>query len=1750
MHTSFTNTSVSSPGLLPSQTDSDRDRKRTLSPNEVMNYFDEAIGDQTVSASTFNDASGLSQFSPVFHFPSVSDDKQPEPRSTAPEAHTQIPGDVGSTEESTETATSIATAYSSKDRNEEESVDILHAAFSYSEKKTSDENSTQNQGENSLLSPKSEEERKRRGNAASRSVAVSKLQPEVKTVRQHIKPGTVDELANLFANMKDELITSPANKGDFDFNIRQTLEKLESLDKSTESKSPVMRNAKRATILSASELFPRIQSSVSAESLQGRPRSLHSPAYSKVNQWPRLYQASSTNTLYAPPDLPDPKATSGFDFLAASREIHKHVVLIRSNSRAGGAVPSKVSDLIDDSSKISDNVSNLREPSNRNTSPINSQERNSQLTEDTEETFTRAEESMVAATVTPTTEAGRMDISHTDSVMVTGESLRDAAGSFDATTESQFISEFPHPTITPTNSRNSSRRSSLEDNRKSETEHFPIDVSLIKTSIFSEVKILARSQSSSRSHSPDRPTSSRNSSRRSSLEDEKQKEDTNNVAELEGTLPLVVTKQHTSSRSSSRSASSDRPTRSPTSSRRSSLEDERQKEDTNNYSASAELEATLSSVVTKQHTSSRSSSRSTSPVRPTRSLNSSRRSSLEVERHKEDIDNYSASAELEGTLSSEVDRRHTGSRNSSRSNSPDKKLEVDGIHDFNIASTSFVSGRSRSRSSSVKSESKAELISHNLNNSSGSSSSTSPANSKSSSRASSLRHKLGVDEESTDNNSVAVENDIVSKVAASFTPSNDTNNMNMLGIHSSLDDHSNATFDGILSYSENIPSFDSNSIQVEHRTAESHDVISEDNQNTTVPTNLSAHSSRSSSRSGSLEIRDYKDEVNLELPRFTVDTAVVGTADHTRSISNSSSRSSSPEKRSTEVHSVDNVFSKAESISSGSRKSSQSESQEVNYGKLIQGDYETTALHDHTSPTSSRKESLQGSLNASLEHPSPFLETIAVESGSVFAASHTSSKSSSRSSSPDRNNTSGDMLQFTYSPILNRTSINSTPERSRRSSQADEERMFSDQTTNEHYGHERVLSITAGSISSKSSRSGSLKIRDDTDEVHLEHSSYALETIDINTASGYATSTKSSGSSSSSPHRKVSSEDISQSYDKAFVNRRASASSTSSSSVGVTAGDTERETNVETSLTPLDHLKTDWEGFLKTETKSKEESTAGFIVDAENTHRAMENISPRSSKSSSRDGSPERNNTDDRTAMESKIAASTPSSSRSSSRTGSVLNKVSAHDSESFDTALVDSFGFTVKSTASSSSSKSSNSLNRDDKEFYLNDQNEASHNHAFTSISFHSNIRADDDKDLDHKSLNENYANEFVTSASSSRSDSPTKVDSLVTLQKEHHDSDLGKVSIPTSPAGSRKSSRDSSPDRDKTFVEHSFHRIEEFGNTATSTFAARKSPASSRRSSHASSVIEDIQPRTEQDERHTFFKRSASSSNSPASSRRSSGSHEAESTNRQLHINNMDVLKFEDTGATTVKDLSLEIKSQPHEEASHASLSITNSGDMSNRMSPVSSRKNSLIGYLHYDGSQNQKGDTASLSSKSSSSIKNHSNSASSFTTTPVGSRRTSRDVDSVKDIDFDNNKPTSDLTTIGSVHAGSVTGMYVLTRSRDTSPDGSLKRAETWGDQETDSYQLALQSALESTTMTSISSSRRGSPESFVKKGSDTHHSSSSSSKHSSRSASPARNAGSDLTADHFNGTLESTLVTPSVSTTFLQPTTLTKSVTSHP
>lgn len=1678
MHTSFTNTSVSSPGLLPSQTDSDRDRKRTLSPNEVMNYFDEAIGDQTVSASTFNDASGLSQFSPVFHFPSVSDDKQPEPRSTAPEAHTQIPGDVGSTEESTETATSIATAYSSKDRNEEESVDILHAAFSYSEKKTSDENSTQNQGENSLLSPKSEEERKRRGNAASRSVAVSKLQPEVKTVRQHIKPGTVDELANLFANMKDELITSPANKGDFDFNIRQTLEKLESLDKSTESKSPVLRNAKRATILSASELFPRIQSSVSAESLQGRPRSLHSPAYSKVNQWPRLYQASSTNTLYAPPDLPDPKATSGFDFLAASREIHKHVVLIRSNSRAGGAVPSKVSDLIDDSSKISDNVSNLREPSNRNTSPINSQERNSQLTEDTEETFTRAEESMVAATVTPTTEAGRMNISNTDSVMVTGESLRDAAGSFDATTESQFISEFPHPTITPTNSRNSSRRSSLEDNRKSETEHFPIDISLIKTSIFSEVKILARSQSSSRSHSPDRPTSSRNSSRRSSLEDEKQKEDTNNVAELEGTLPLVVTKQHTSSRSSSRSASSDRPTRSPTSSRRSSLEDERQKEDTNNYSASAELEATLSSVVTKQHTSSRSSSRSTSPVRPTRSLNSSRRSSLEVERHKEDTDNYSASAELEGTLSSEVARRHAGSRNNSRSNSPDKKLEVDGIHDFNIASTSFVSGRSRSRSSSVKSESKAELISHNLNNSSGSSSSTSPANSKSSSRASSLRHKLGVDEESTDNNGVAVENDIVSKVAASFTPSNDTNNMNMLGIHSRLDDHSNATFDGILSYSENIPSFDSNSIQVEHRTAESHDVISEDNQNTTVPTNLSAHSSRSSSRSGSLEIRDYKDEVNLELPRFTVDTVAAGTVDHTRSISNSSSRSSSPEKRSTEVHSVDNVFSKAESISSGSRKSSQSESQEVNYGKLMHGDYETTALHDHTSPTSSRKESLQGSLNASLEHPSLFLETIAVESGSVFAASHTSSKSSSRSSSPDRNITSGDMLQSTYSPIVNRTSINSTPERSRRSSQADEERMFSDQTTNEHYGHERVLPITAGSISSRSSRSGSLKARDDTDEVHLEHSSTALETIDINTASGYATSTKSSGSSSSSPHRKVSSEDISQSYDTAFVNRRTSASSASdssrkSSSVGVTAGDRERETNVETSLTPLDHLKTDWEGFLKTETKSKEESTAAFIVDANNTHRAMENISPRSSKSSSRDGSPERNNTDDRTAMESKTAASTPSSSRSSSRTGSVLNKVSARDSESFDTPLVDSFGFTVKSTASSSSSKSSNSVNGDDKEFHLNDQNESPDNHAFSSISFHSNIRADldsNDKDLDHKSLNENYASKFVTSASSSRSDSPTKVDSSVTLQKEHHNSDLGKVSIPTSPAGSRKSSRDSSPDREKTSEEHSFHHSEDFGNTATSTFAARISPASSRRSSHASSVIEDIQPRTEQDERHTLFKRSTSSSNSPESSRRSSGSHEAESTSRQLHIDNTDVRMFEDTGATTVKDLSSEIMRQPHEEASHASVSIINSGDMSNRMSPLSSRRNSLIGYLHYDGSQNQKGDTASLSSKSSSSIKNDSHSASSFTTTPVGSRRTSRDVDSVKDIDFDNNKPTSDLTTIGSVHIGSVTGMYVLTRSRDTSPDGSLKRAETWGDQETDSYQLALQSALESTTMTS--------------------------------------------------------------------------------
>ncbi|KAH9499829.1 hypothetical protein Btru_076733 [Bulinus truncatus] len=232
-------------------------RKNSMSPSEVLGLFDLALEDHALSVSTFSDTpydASADAFSPKFKFSSLSDDLTisndfaryesqhlPDPFSPGGNNSNTTSANI---HESEQVSFHTEAKLHRSSQGHQESTDphtVNHETYTRSDLDGENERLRRHSVsdriphvEISELSPTSTEIRRKR----PQSFVVTKLRPDVKTVRQQIKPGTVEDLASLFANMKHQYVTSPTKeKEEMNFNIKEKIAGIKSYEQGSEGGS-------------------------------------------------------------------------------------------------------------------------------------------------------------------------------------------------------------------------------------------------------------------------------------------------------------------------------------------------------------------------------------------------------------------------------------------------------------------------------------------------------------------------------------------------------------------------------------------------------------------------------------------------------------------------------------------------------------------------------------------------------------------------------------------------------------------------------------------------------------------------------------------------------------------------------------------------------------------------------------------------------------------------------------------------------------------------------------------------------------------------------------------------------------------------------------------------------------------------------------------------------------------------------------------------------------------------------------------------------------------------------------------------------------------------------------------------------------------------------------------------------------------------------------------------------------------------
>ncbi|XP_059168082.1 uncharacterized protein LOC131950062 [Physella acuta] len=279
-----------------------------MSPSEVLGLFDAALADQTLSISTYTESHSELP-SPAFRFSSMTDDALPEPFESVSEPpmekHAEAVSEASHdplrqlNSSSSSSSSSESSIFEEKQQEDNlppiEKIDNHHDLHTdnldlqlsrhtsapelsahVEQPKTPDRNFYRDENENldvQLLerSLTSRSGRKKRLNPAA--LNVTKLRADVKTVRQQIKPGLVEDLATLFTNMKTQYLTSPTKeREEVSFNLQ---EKVKDLEEKAASSSPLSspRDQKVETSVVNVESTPT-RSRSSSESSDGKSPTL------------------------------------------------------------------------------------------------------------------------------------------------------------------------------------------------------------------------------------------------------------------------------------------------------------------------------------------------------------------------------------------------------------------------------------------------------------------------------------------------------------------------------------------------------------------------------------------------------------------------------------------------------------------------------------------------------------------------------------------------------------------------------------------------------------------------------------------------------------------------------------------------------------------------------------------------------------------------------------------------------------------------------------------------------------------------------------------------------------------------------------------------------------------------------------------------------------------------------------------------------------------------------------------------------------------------------------------------------------------------------------------------------------------------------------------------------------------------------------------------------------------------------------
>ncbi|XP_055894442.1 serine-rich adhesin for platelets-like [Biomphalaria glabrata] len=245
-------------------------RKNSMSPSEVLGIFDLALEGQGLSVSTYTDTPSdftTETFSPTFKFSSISDDllnsnyeDQPLVDPFSPGVNSVADKEDAPNESNHQIIKDVSTHVSQLDpvstsQNTDKETSLLTEAVAESQILRRYSSSEQHiPVEISELSPISREARKKR----PQSFMVTKLRPDVKTVRQQIKPGTVEDLASLFTNMKHHYMTSPTKeKEEINFDIKEKIKEIKSYEQPSESGS---QPTSPRDLITTNEASPRKQS--------------------------------------------------------------------------------------------------------------------------------------------------------------------------------------------------------------------------------------------------------------------------------------------------------------------------------------------------------------------------------------------------------------------------------------------------------------------------------------------------------------------------------------------------------------------------------------------------------------------------------------------------------------------------------------------------------------------------------------------------------------------------------------------------------------------------------------------------------------------------------------------------------------------------------------------------------------------------------------------------------------------------------------------------------------------------------------------------------------------------------------------------------------------------------------------------------------------------------------------------------------------------------------------------------------------------------------------------------------------------------------------------------------------------------------------------------------------------------------------------------------------------------------------------